>query len=317
MSNLNSLFLKHNDNITLSSAKKDNLVTGRNAIRTKIKDDFKENSHGTAKFHMQGSFAMKTCTNPITGDEYDVDDGVYLEEFKDTDQSTWPAASTVHNWIIKAIEDHTDASPINKETCVRVVYANNYHIDLPAYIIKDDIIYLAKKKDGWKESDPKAFTKWFVGKVQENDEQLRRIVKYLKGWRDSKDVDIKSIVITILVTENYYKNTDRDDKALLGTVTNIIDTLENDFKCVKPVIPNEDLLENYGDSDQEKLIQAFIDLQDALEDAINKDDEEEASLILIDAFDERFPKGEKKKENSSYVQTPKPAVLKNDGNRSA
>lgn len=317
MANLNNLFSKHNDNITLSVPKKKNLVTARDAIRTKVKDDFKENGNGIPKFHMQGSFAMKTCTNPISGGEYDIDDGVYLSEFNDTEKDTWPTASTVHTWIYKAIQDHTDADPVNKETCVRVVYAKNYHIDLPAYIIKDDIIYLAKRKDGWVESDPKAFTKWFVGKVQDNDEQLRRIVKYLKGWRDSKKVDIKSIAITILVAENYYKNKDRDDKALLGTVTDIINSLENKFECIKPVIPNENLFESCDESQEAKMIKAFTDLRDVLEDAINKDDEEEASLILIDAFDKRFPKGEKKVDNSAYVQTPKPAVLKNDGNKSA
>lgn len=313
MANLNSLFLKHNDNITLSSSKKDDLVKGRNAIRDEIKSDFKENKRGVPNFYMQGSFAMKTCTNPVTGGEYDIDDGVYLTAYKDTDPSTWPAASTVHTWLYKAIQDHTKADPVNKETCVRVVYAKNYHIDLPAYIVKDDIIYLAKKTEGWVESDPKSFTKWFVGKVQENDEQLRRLVKYLKGWRDSKNVNIKSIAITILVAKNYYKNKDRDDKSLLGTVTNIISTLEDDFKCVKPVFPNEDLFDGYDESKQEKLMAAFTDLKNSLEEAVNKSDEEEASLILIDKLDARFPKGEKKTENSAYIQTPKPAVLKNDG----
>ena len=50
---------------------------------------------------------------------------------------------------------------VDKNTCVRVTYVNDYHIDLPVYIIKDDVVYLAHKKNEWIVSDSKAFTVGF------------------------------------------------------------------------------------------------------------------------------------------------------------
>lgn len=314
MPNLNNLFIKHNENITLSDSKKQNLTIGRDAIRSKLRSNFKDNDRIAPKFHMQGSFAMKTAINPLPDMEYDVDDGVYLPQFRDTDQSSWPTTKSVHNWIYDALEDHTKNDLVDKSTCVRVVYAKNYHIDLPIYIIKDDLPFLAHKTKGWIESDPKAFTEWFKEKVKGNDEQMRRLIKYLKGWRDSKCINIKSIALVILVADNYYKSVDRDDKSLLGTLTLIISSLKGEFSCLKPVVPNEDLFENYTYTQHKMLIEAFEDLGNSIDEAINiSEDEYTASILLIDSFDERFPKGEKGPNNRKYIKTDAPAVINNDG----
>ena len=111
---------------------------------------------------------------------------------------------------------------------------------------------------------PKAFTDWFNNKVKDNGEQLRRVVRYLKAWKDYKDVDLKGISITILAGENFYSYDDRDDKSLLGTVTNIVDILEEEFKCEKPVYPNEDLFEGYSETKQESILNALKVLKTAL-----------------------------------------------------
>ena len=77
-----------------------------------------------------------------------MDDGVYLQGYDDVDQDDWPTPSTVHKWVKDAVEDRTKLSPIDKDTCIRVCYSAGYHIDLPIYIVKDDVAYLATKKEG-------------------------------------------------------------------------------------------------------------------------------------------------------------------------
>lgn len=316
MANLNKLFGLFNNDITLSSKKKDDLRKGRNALRDKIRNKFEEKNRTKPKFHGQGSFMMKTTINPINkDDEYDLDDGVYIQEYSDVDKDKWPSASTVHTWILDAVDEHTSNPPMNKNTCVRVIYAKNYHIDLPAYIVKDDVAYLAHKSSGWIESDPKAFTKWFVGKVNEEGEQLRSLVKYLKAWKDYKSVDLKGIEITILVGNNFYPAENRDDLSLLGTVTNIINELEDNFECKKPVGQKEDLFDEASETKKNSIMNSLKKLRDNLQESINKDDEEEASKIMMKCFGSRFPKGEKKSTNSKsdYIKSPAPAILKNDG----
>ena len=49
---------------------------------------------------------MKTAIMPLDGDEFDLDNGVYLRGYS-TDQDDWPAAQTVHTWVKEAVEKHT------------------------------------------------------------------------------------------------------------------------------------------------------------------------------------------------------------------
>ena len=130
------------ETITLSSSKRNELVTGRNSLREDIRSDFSEKGRNKPSFCMQGSFAMKTTINPIGDKEYDVDDGVYIQGYSDKDMSEWPSTTTVHTWVKDAVQGYTSTNPIDKNTCVRVVFADNYHVDLPIYISKNEDIYL-------------------------------------------------------------------------------------------------------------------------------------------------------------------------------
>lgn len=98
MSNCHDLFIKfHDDEIYLKSDKKESLRTSRNALRDKIKKYFSEELDvKKPKFYGQGSYMMNTTVTPIDG-EYDIDDGIYLEHLKDTDEGDWPTPSTVHS----------------------------------------------------------------------------------------------------------------------------------------------------------------------------------------------------------------------------
>ena len=61
MANLNSLYLNFNSKIKLSSSKKDNLITGRDALRDDIKDWFDDKGKKKPKFYQQGCSAR--CTS--------------------------------------------------------------------------------------------------------------------------------------------------------------------------------------------------------------------------------------------------------------
>lgn len=320
MPNMNSLFVKFNSNVRLDSEKRRLLNKGKNALKTKIINKFEEKGRSKPKFKGQGSFSMDTILNQLEDKDYDIDYGIYLDSYNDKKKEEWPVTSTIHTWIKDAVDGHTSTPPVDKNTCVRVIYANDYHIDLPAYIIKDDIAYLAHKEKGWIESDPKAFTDWFNKHATESGVQLRRVVRYLKAWKDYQNrnvlnVDLSGICITILAVENFYSSQDRDDKSLLGTVSNIIETLENDFTCTKPVIPYEDLLDEFEQSKKDSIINKLSTFKIALQNSIDLECEYDASLKLIKQFGDRFPEGTKKdpNKNSNFVKSEAPAVINDDG----
>lgn len=99
MADLHETFTEFNGIIALSTTKKNELRTSRNAIRKDIETYFDNNrDKHKVKFKGQGSFAMNTTILPNNG-EYDVDDGVYIFG-KEEDK---PTTVTAHNWIVKAV----------------------------------------------------------------------------------------------------------------------------------------------------------------------------------------------------------------------
>ncbi len=305
MADLNETFVAFNGIIALSPAKKDELRISRNAIRQDIETYFDNNrDKHTVKFKGQGSFAMNTTILPNNA-EYDVDDGVYIfgtEEDK-------PTPSTVHNWIIKAVENRTNQNTIDKNTCVRVQYASKYHIDLPIYykttdsknenfFDSEDIPELAHKSKDWIESDPYAFKKWFDEKAKDKS-QLKRIVRYLKAWTNNKhNLNLPSgMVFTILAVDNFVAN-ERDDKAFLETLESIQKSIDDTrytwsatYECKRPTTDKtENLLNKYSSSSRKKN---FLDALDSLiasgKQAIEVKSKKDACAKWQKHLGDRFP----------------------------
>ena len=174
MADLNKEMKKFHEKIALSSGNEESLRKSRNAIRERIRRYFRDTIKLTVpKFQGQGSYSMHTMINPLDG-EFDIDDGVYLQHLDEYDIDKWPTPDTVHRWLLKATDDHTNEKSVDKQTCVRVRFAGRYHVDLPAYGTLNNVYMLADKgPKGWHVSDPKAITDWFLR--QEGD-QLRTYI---------------------------------------------------------------------------------------------------------------------------------------------
>jgi Second Messenger Oligonucleotide or Dinucleotide Synthetase domain len=227
MSDCHKLFLDFNKVIALDPARKGQLRTSRNVVRERIRRYFREKN---------------TIIYPLDG-EFDVDDGIYFL----VEQKPVYSVSTFHDWVYAAVNGHTQQNPIDKQTCVRLVYARQYHLDLPIYyVIAGQSPYLAHKGKGWIESDPREFIKWFNTKTDANG-QLKRVVRYLKAWSDYRQGYLPSgLIFSILATNNISFH-ERDDVAFYQTLVNIKRTLEWNFVCYRPTTPvNENLLDVYS-----------------------------------------------------------------------
>jgi len=332
MAILNKEYNKFDNEIKLNENRKESLKTSRKELRKKIKKWFKDNKPNEIqpKFGSQGSFEMNTTINPIvTYDaegnvlrKYDLDDGVYFIYKSEAD--TKQSINTWHDWIFKATENHTGKDSIRKTTCVRVVFADGHHIDIPIYYKEDNTIELAHKTKGWLESDPKEFYEWFNEKKKTRS-RLEAIVRCLKAWknyRETKNTDLKlpsGFELTILATYNYV-DADNLDEAFRKTIM-AIDTELNKyggFKCIRPTTPSdEDVFENYSDTRKTKFLSALKSLK---EDCIKASEEKNfklaSEILRNNQFGIRFPlgedKGEEAKSNSlkkslsSAIVKPKP-----------
>ena len=317
MADCHDLFQSYHEKIVLLPSKKDNLRSSRNKLRDKIKKYFKEELKANPPlFWGQGSYAMGTIVNPLNG-EYDIDDGVYLQNLDKDNKDSWPTPETAHRWICKAVEGHTKEKPIDKKPCVRVVYSGQYHVDLPIYGGYKGAFYLAEKGEkSWHISDPRALTEWFKKQVKQSDGQLRRIVRYLKAWADykSKTNNVKlprGLILTVLVAENYVEK-ERDDSAFGRTIRNIYQKIIDSFVVYNPVDQDEILTERLTDPQKKKFKELLVSLLNNANKALDEKSKKEACRIWRREFGDRFPCCDDIKEEESPLYTSSPAILRDD-----
>ncbi len=309
MADCSNTFLKFNTTISLNKTDRKYLRSARKAVTAKIRTYFAENSHcPKVEFIAQGSFTMGTIVKPLNGD-YDIDIGVYLRGLSDY-QSGWPTPEAASQWLINALQNHTSTSPINKRTCVRIAYKPiiknkdvAYHVDLPIYVEYTNFWGNKRIRIGingetqWSDkSDPVGFTKWFIEKCQLNEKdknQLVRLVKYIKAWKDFKSSDSKfpsGMILTVLMAENY-QSSDRDDLAFRETIRrayNSIDGLFGMKGIYKPVEPYNDLTEKLNSTQKQYFMKCFEELVNDGKRAIEEADPEKAFLLWKTHYDSRF-----------------------------
>lgn len=92
-------------------------------------------------------------------------------------------------------------------------------------------IMMATRGGEWKASDPEAVSKWFLDRVLEHTEQLRRVCRYLKAWRDlhwPNGDGPTSVCIMVAVAQAFKPHTDRDDIALENAARTLATALRGD-----------------------------------------------------------------------------------------
>ena len=295
-------FKEYHEKIKLSSSQKKELIGdkdkkgSRDALRDRIKKDFKEKGRKQPKFFMQGSFSMNTTINPLSA-EYDLDDGVYLQNI-DTSRSIeeWETPKTVHKWIVDAVDGHTSRKPTDKNLCVRVHYADERkHIDLPIYAQKDDTYYLAVKDKGWVESNPKEIKDWFLDELEVKGEQYRRVVRYLKGWKDFREDENTQVKLyggfqlTVLASYHFVSS-ESDEESFYRTIEGIKSKLWiYQEQICHPKDWNKNIIEHYSEARRKKFVEEFEKMYKQAKNAYEETDCIEKSKKWQKIFGDRFP----------------------------
>lgn len=304
MATLHQQYIEFNSKIKLNDPRIASLKTSRKDLRKKIRKWFRENKEDELqpKFGGQGSFEMGTMINPIPVNDkdgnsiikYDLDDGIYFLEREGEDNRQ--TIDTWHDWVYSAVHGHTNTPPERHKACIRVIFSDGHHIDLPIYYKKDDLIELAHNETGWTESDPKAFCEWFNN---QNSRQLERMVRYFKAWKnfqenENPDLSLPNgVSLTILATNNYVAD-DNDDAAFRKTVDKILAELQkpDGFKCLRPTTPkDEDLFANFTPTMKDDFLAKLEDLRSTCNNAAEEKNLRTATELLRAEFGNRFPLG--------------------------
>jgi hypothetical protein len=293
MADLHNEFTTFHDRIALTPGQIAVLLNVRNAIRERIRNYFRETLKLKApKFRGQGPHATGTAVNPIGG-EYDIDDGVYLQHLDNQDDGDWPAVATVHQWLMNATDGHSGEKPMDKRTCVRVRYADQYHVDLLSYGELNGRYHLAVNGEAkWPHSDPLALTHWFIAMVKLYGEQLRRLVRYLKAWADFQSErrgKMPGGLILTLLAANHFRSHEKDDIALANTFQAISNAASTIFFVLNPVDINEALTDLLTDAQKKRFQVAIKAAADNASQAIAQQDEQKASILWRKQLGDRFP----------------------------
>lgn len=106
--------------------------------------------------------------------------------------------------------------------------------ELPeSFWLQMDDIHVATRDGQWLPSDTEAVTKWFTDRVTEHGEQLRRVCRYLKAWRDyhwTEDGAPSSVLIMIIVAQAFTPILRRDDIAIENAANALAVALRHDVR---------------------------------------------------------------------------------------
>ncbi len=242
-----------------------------------------------------GSFRLKTTVKPLNGEEFDLD---FVAELP-IDSDMMPKELYAHIIrILRNDKDHKDLIE-PKTRCVRVNYANDFHMDImPGKLIDIDtneiIVPDRDLKSWYHHSNPKGFADWFekqartrilnemlelrhaqfeIENISEQEvtaqlEPLRRAVQLVKRYRNiycdrTKKEPVRSIVICALMGEitSFTGDTAQIISSFCDYVNGLIKKHNgNPFDVKNPVV-DEILTEKWHEGTN---YQDFVDMMEAL-----------------------------------------------------
>ncbi len=213
----------------------------------------------------------------------------------------------------------------DKPTCIRIVIATFAHIDIPLYAIPDEEflmlakasmerygydslteaaikaerdawtalpsnqVLLAHRECNWMISDPRPIKEWFLGEVDAKGEQFRRVVRYLKAFRDWKwsTGGPASILLMAAAAPVFEKRDRRDDLALLDVVAALPAQLRAGVD--NPVEESESFTDRLGKIGVEEAAQAFEEFETVLRGTVDASSALQACIWMQREFGPRFP----------------------------
>ena len=225
----------------------------------------------------------------------------------------------------------------SKPSCVRIVIDTANHVDFALYAIPDEEfvaladsaalnaeiakdagdllsinervyreldptqIMLAHRTEGWKASDPRKLEDWFKDAIDTHGDQLRRVCRYLKAWRDFnwvKGCKLSSITLMKCAVDAFDDvrgtiNDKRDDAALLIVAKRLPEFFQNPEGIKNPVLPDQSLNDNWDSECREAYIAKATHLIERLSTAIEGSNSAKDTIKqLRDVFGTRIPNDE-------------------------
>lgn len=223
-----------------------------------------------------------------------------------------------------------------KEPCVRASYYEDgkerLHVDLPLYADHNGSLYLARGKEysetySWENADPDGLNDALCNTINGNA-QLRRIIRYIKKWKNEAYVNPKSdhemppsIGLTLLACDYFIPAIeDGKDYDLLSlknrlkqiqgrfsiTFDGYYNVIGADIQRYLTVKPYTDVFDKMRSSSEQYMLTFYKRLSAAvsnLEDAVNTSSDHDAALSVQKVLGEDFEVPEDTSVKSATILT--------------
>jgi len=265
----------YNSHIVLAQVDQDELYHKKDLNIQRLKDGLKEyndengTTYSVVEVCVQGSMAMTTVTQNENGD-YDIDVAVVFKEDALGDKGAQATRNIVADALLRKTKQFK-AEPEVKTSCVRIKYADGYHIDFAVYrrhydALNDCWIYEHAGSD-WEQRELKGLSDWFKRQNDASNEKLRKVVRLSKMFcksRDSWKNMPSGLLQTVLCEEQLQDTYERIDELFYYTMKEVVDRLESNTSVAAPVDNGRDLTPRK--SDEKKMTNWKNRLKSKLED---------------------------------------------------
>lgn len=250
----------------------------------------------------------------------------FMKGTKPTRSAQW--FFTVADIILEALvkKENWQGLSRDKDCCCRVMIDAEHRIDVPLYAIRDEAyqslvksarqlgyvelaeaftqddavnvdwtilekeeVLIANRDGTWAASDPREVKVWADSIfAAPGGEQLRRLSRYLKGWRDQqyKSGGPSSILLMVLASENFTSSIGRDDLALAEVVEHLPAALLGDVAA-----PWDEQINRLTKEGRQQASTLIRQLLGDLRYALNAKEQEKQSVVskLAAQFGRHFP----------------------------
>lgn len=212
----------------------------------------KKTNYKLAETLEQGSVAMSTVTQNEDRD-YDIDVAIVF----DSTNIVGIGSRAIKNIVVDALKrkcTNFKTEPEVKTNCVRIVYADNYHIDFAIYrrTKQDDNSYLYEHAGSeWRNRDPRAINNWFRDEVKEHGEKLRQAVRLSKMFCKSRDNwQMPGGLIQSVLCDEKIQDYSRMDEMFYYTMKEVQSRLETNKEVNNPTDEEQTLLLKQADKNK-------------------------------------------------------------------
>ncbi|NBK98519.1 MAG: nucleotidyltransferase [Erysipelotrichia bacterium] len=244
----------YKDKVVLPSENQQSLRDKKDLNIKRLKDglslynDENSTSYAVAETRVQGSMAMSTVVQNDEKD-YDIDVAIVFDKSNISNLGPLQARRLVCNALEKKCGQFK-VSPECKTNCVRIQYADGYHVDFAVYRrFKEDgensYQYEHSGGSSWTARNPAAITKWFQDEVKEKGTELRQVVRLSKMFSKSRTgwVNMPGGLIQSVVCAEVFPDTEeRLDEKFYDTMVAVRNRLQNSNEVYNPADPDLSLL---------------------------------------------------------------------------